>query len=120
MTTVKEAKRIARHKRIRAKVRGTQECPRLCVHRGLRNMQVQLIDDIEAKTVLSLSTTVKELREKIGYCGNVKASSFLGEMFAQKAVAKGIQKVVFDRGGFAYHGRVKALTEALRKGGLIF
>lgn len=120
MTTVKEAKRISRHKRIRAKIRGTQECPRLCVHRGLRNMQVQLIDDTESKTILSLSTTARELREKIGYCGNLKAALLLGEMFAQKATAKGIQKAVFDRSGFAYQGRVKALAEALRKGGLIF
>lgn len=120
MTTVKEAKRISRHKRIRAKIRGTPERPRLCVHRGLRNMQAQLIDDTESKTILSLSTTARELREKIGYCGNVKASRLLGEMFAQKAAAKGIQKAVFDRSGFAYQGRIKALAEALRKGGLIF
>lgn len=120
MTTVKEAKRISRHKRIRVKIRGTQECPRLCVHRGLRNMQAQLIDDTESKTLLSLSTTAKELRDKLGYCGNVKAARLLGEIFAQKAAAKGIQKAVFDRSGFAYQGRIRALAEALRKGGLIF
>jgi len=120
MTTVKEAKRISRHKRIRAKIRGTEECPRLCVHRGLRNMHLQLINDTKSKTLLSLSTRAKELRDKLGYCGNLKAATLLGEMFAQKAAAKGIKRAVFDRSGFAYQGRVKALAEALRKGGLIF
>lgn len=120
MATAKEAKRISRHKRIREKIKGTPERPRLCVHRGLRNMHAQLIDDTESKTLLSLSTTARELRDKLGYCGNVKAATLLGEMFARKAAAKGIQKAVFDRSGFAYQGRVKALAEALRKGGLIF
>lgn len=120
MSLVKERKRIARHKRIRGRMNGAPERPRLSVHRSLKNMQVQLIDDTCARTILSLSTTAKEVKEKIGYGGNIKAAAFLGEMFARLVKEKDIKEVVFDRGGYTYHGRVKALTEALRKGGLVF
>ena len=120
MLIAKERKRIARHKRIRARIKGAAGIPRLVVNRGLKNMQVQLIDDVESKTILSLSTTAKEIREKIGYGGNVKAAQSLGEAFAKLAVTKGIKGIVFDRCGYAYHGRVMALAEALRKGGLVF
>lgn len=90
------------------------------MHRSTKNIHVQLIDDTQAKTLLSLSSTAKDLKGKIPYGGNVKAASLLGETFAKEAQAKGIKKIVFDRGGYLYHGRVKALAESLRKGGLEF
>ena len=120
MALAKEIKRLARHTRIRAKIKGAAGCPRLAVFRSLKNMQAQLIDDIAARTLLALSTTAKEIREKCGYGGNVKAANLLGGEFAKLAIAKGIKSIVFDRSGYAYHGRVKALAEALRKGGLTF
>lgn len=120
MEAVKEIKRISRHKRIRNKVIGTQERPRLCVHRSLNNMELQLVDDTSAKTILSLSTAAKSIKEKARSGGNVKAASFLGGMFARLAREKNIKEVVFDRAGYAYHGRVKALCESLREGGLVF
>lgn len=121
MLLAKERKRRSRHKRIRVRIKGTAQTPRLAVSRGLKNMQVQLIDDCPmSKTILSLSTTAKEMKEKIGYGGNLKAAMELGEAVAKLAVNKGIRRIVFDRCGYAYHGRVKALAEALRKGGLVF
>lgn len=120
MEAVKETKRIARHKRIRSRVIGTKARPRLCIHRSLNNMQLQLIDDTSAQTIISLSTAAKSVKEKAGYGGNIKAASFLGEMFARLAKEKNIKEVVFDRGGYEYHGRVKALCASLREGGLVF
>lgn len=120
MEAVKETKRTARHKRIRSRVIGTKARPRLCIHRSLNNMELQLIDDTSAETILSLSTAAKGFKEKIGYGGNIKAADFLGGMFAKLAQEKNIKEVVCDRGGYAYHGRVKALCESLRKGGLVF
>ena len=99
---------------------GRPECPRLAVFRSLKNIQLQLIDDTQAKVLLSLSTLAKEVREKATYGGNVKAADILGELFAGYAVAKGIKRIVFDRNGYAYHGRIKAIASALRKGGLAF
>lgn len=83
-------------------------------------MQLQLIDDARSLTIASLSTTSKDIKEKIGYAGNIKAATLLGEIFVKLAAAKGIKKIVFDRNGYAYHGRIRALAEALRKGGLVF
>lgn len=120
MAIVKEIKRLARHARVRVKIKGAPERPRLTVFRGLKNMQVQLIDDMSARTILALSTTAKEIKKKCGYAGNVQAANLLGGEFAKLAIAKGIKSIVFDRNGYAYHGRVKALAEALRKGGLTF
>ncbi len=120
MAIEKKIKRLARHARIRAKIRGTSDCPRLAVFRSLKNMQVQLIDDMSAKTMLALSTAAKDIKEKCAYAGNVKAANLLGEEFARLAIAKGVKTIAFDRSGYAYHGRVKALAEALRKGGLVF
>ncbi len=113
-------RRIARHGRIRKKLIGTKEKPRLCVYRGLANLQVQLIDDFSGVTLLSVSTHDKALKKKIGYGGNVKAAGLLGQITAEEARKKGITKIVFDRAGFLYHGRVKSLAEALRKNGLEF
>lgn len=94
--------------------------PRVSVHRSLTNLYAQALDDLEAKTLLSVSTQDKEVKQKFPYAGNVKAASFLGELFAKKAKDKGISKIVFDRGGYLYHGRIKAFAEGLRKGGLKF
>lgn len=94
--------------------------PRLCVHRSLKNLYVQVVDDAEAKTLFSISTQSKELKDKVGYGGNKSAADSLGNAAAQKLKQKGITQVIFDRGGYAYHGRIKALAESLRKGGIVF
>ena len=120
MLNVKEHKRISRHQRIRKKIMGAPGQPRLCVHRSLKNMQAQIVDDIAGKVLFGLSTMDKELRSKIKNGGNINAASLLGEALAQRAKAKGIKKVCFDRGGYLYHGRVKAFAEGARKGGLEF
>lgn len=120
VTVKKELGRLKRHQRIRRGIRGTGERPRLSVHRSLKNLFIQLIDDIEGKTLYSISTLDKSFREKFKDGGNVKAAEILGEMLAKGAQAKGIRQVVFDRGGYLYHGRLKALAEAARKAGLEF
>ena len=102
------------HKRIRAKLSGTSERPRLNVYRSLNHIYAQLIDDMEGKTVVSAST--REAKIKIG--GNVAAAKEIGKKLAEKAKAKGVTKVVFDRGGYLYHGRIKALADAAREAGL--
>lgn len=112
--------RDRRHKRIRKKIFGTSQRPRLCVYRSLKNLSTQLIDDSSEKTLLSLSTFDKGTREIINYGGNLKAAESLGKLLAEKAMTKGIKLVVFDRGGYLYHGRVKAFAEAARKAGLVF
>ena len=108
--------RNAIHRRIRHKVRGTTAHPRLAVYRSLNHIYAQLIDDERGVTIASASTTEKELRGPTG--GNVEAAKRIGKEIAQRALAKGIDRVVFDRGGYLYHGRVKALTEAAREAGL--
>lgn len=112
--------RKRRHLRIRKKIFGTQNRPRLVVYRSLKNLFSQIIDDEKRITLLSLSTLNKEIREKSFYGGNIKAASLLGESLARKAKEKGITKVVLDRGGFLYHGRIKAFCEAVRREGLEF
>ena len=114
----KNQKRIARHNRVRAKVYGTKEVPRVSVFRSNRHIFVQFIDDTAGKTILS-SKVVSSGKSKIKGDKTKKAVA-VGEMLAEKAAAVGIKKVVFDRGGFKFHGRVKALAESLRKGGLNF
>ena len=108
--------RTAIHKRIRHKVRGTTAHPRLAVYRSLNHIYAQLIDDERGVTIVSASTTEKELRGPTG--GNVEAAKRIGKEIALRALAKGIDRVVFDRGGYLYHGRVKALTEAAREAGV--
>src|SRR6266567_6071731 len=108
--------RSAVHRRIRRKVRGTTERPRLAVYRSLNHIYAQLVDDERAHTVASASTTEKELRGSTG--GNVEAAKRVGKAIAERALAAGIDRVVFDRGGYLYHGRVKALTDAARASGL--
>ncbi len=108
--------RSAIHRRIRRKVRGTTERPRLAVYRSLNHIYAQLVDDERAQTLASASTTEKELRGSTG--GNVEAAKRVGKAIAERALAAGINRVVFDRGGYLYHGRVKALTDAARASGL--
>ena len=115
----KNATRRHVHERIRKKVQGTVERPRLNVYRSLNHIYVQLIDDLEGKTLIAASSAVgKKGQRKTG--GNVASAKDLGKAIAEKAKAKGITKVVFDRGGYIYHGRVKALADAAREAGLQF
>ena len=109
--------RQARHKRVRAKISGTAECPRLNVFRSLQNIYAQLIDDVKGETLVSASTVEKDFEE---YGGNKSAAHKVGELLAKRAADKGITEVVFDRGGYIYHGRVKELAEGAREGGLKF
>ena len=108
---------LARHKRVRAKISGTPDIPRLCVYRSLANIRAQIIDDVNGVTLVSASTLEKAFE---GNGGNKEAAKIVGKMIAEKAVAKGIKKVVFDRGGYIYHGRVKELADGAREGGLEF
>jgi len=108
--------RSAVHRRIRRKVRGTTERPRLAVYRSLNHIYAQLIDDEKAQTLAAASSTEKKLGVKAG--GNIEAARKVGQTIAERALAAGISSVVFDRGGYLYHGRVKALTDAVRAAGL--
>lgn len=112
--------REIRHKRIRKKIQGTELKPRLSIYRSFKNLFVQLVDDQKRSTLLAVSTLDKDFKEKVKYGGNVKAAVLLGEIVASKAKDKNIEAIVFDRSGYLYHGRVKALAGALRKGGLKF
>ena len=108
--------RTAVHSRIRRKVRGTTARPRLAVYRSLNHIYAQIIDDEKAQTIASASTAEKKLGVKSG--GNIEAAKKIGQAIAERALAAGIESVVFDRGGYLYHGRVKALTDAARAAGL--
>ena len=109
--------RQTRHKRVRGKISGTAECPRLNVFRSLQNIYAQLIDDDKGVTLVSASTVEKDFEE---YGGNKSAARKVGELLAKRAAEKDITKVVFDRGGYIYHGRVQELAEGAREGGLKF
>src|SRR3990172_4979710 len=119
MKTREEGRRV-RHRRIRKVVRGTGERPRLSVFRSLAHIYVQMIDDTQGKTLLAVGSRSPEFKAKMASGGNIAAAKLLGELAAQKAKALGIEQVVFDRAGYKYHGRVKALAEAARAGGLKF
>ena len=117
MANRKRAKvRSAVHRRIRRKVRGSTERPRLAVYRSLNHIYAQVIDDEKSQTLASASTTEKDLRGSSG--GNVAAAKRVGQAIAERALSAGIDQVVFDRGGYLYHGRVRALTDAARAAGL--
>ena len=109
--------RLKRHARVRAKLSGTTECPRLNVYRSNANIYAQIIDDVQGVTLVAASTLDNEF-EGIG--SNIEAAKKVGLMIAAKALEKGIKEVVFDRGGYLYHGRVQALAEGAREGGLSF
>ncbi len=119
----KEPKNIARkrrHKRVRRKVMGTAERPRLNVYRSLRHIYAQIVDDINSHTLVSASSLDKEIKEGITTGGNWEAAQKVGELLARRAMEKNIDKVIFDRGGYHYHGRVKALAEEVRQAGIEF
>ena len=109
--------RLKRHMRVRAKIRGTQECPRLNVFRSAKNIYAQLIDDVSGVTLISASTVEKDFSV---YGGNREAAKSVGKLIAGRAAEKGIVEVVFDRGGYLYHGRIKELADGAREGGLKF
>lgn len=117
---VKRRRRIKRHKSIRKMVSGVKEKPRLSVYKSSKNIYCQLVDDSIGETLASASTLSKEIREKIPYGGNQKAAELVGQRIAEEAGKIGINKIVFDRGGYKYHGRVKALADSARKNNLIF
>jgi len=112
--------RKLRHKRIRKRIIGTKEKPRLCVFRSNKHIGAQLIDDIEGKTIFALTTNSSKFKEKLKNAGNIKTTELFGAEFAKACVGKGVSYVVFDRAGYQYHGRVKALAESCRKNGLKF
>ena len=109
--------RLARHKRVRAVISGTPERPRLCVFRSEKHIYAQVIDDVAGKTLASASTVEKDFTE---YGGNKDAAKKIGLLIAERAKGAGIENVVFDRGGYIYHGRVQALADGAREGGLKF
>lgn len=108
--------RMKRHARVRGKINGTASCPRLCVYRSLANIGAQIIDDTKGATLVSASSYEKDF----GYGGNKEAAKKIGALIAERAKAKGITTVVFDRGGNVYQGRVKELADGAREGGLEF
>lgn len=111
------AQRLKRHKRVRGKISGTPERPRLNVFRSETNIYAQIIDDVNGVTLVAASSLDKSIE---GFGGNVEAARKVGQLVAERAKAKGIDTVVFDRGGYVYHGRVQALAEGAREGGLNF
>ena len=108
------------HLRIRRKIKGTAERPRLNVFRSLTNIYAQIIDDVAGVTLVSASSNDKEIKSSIKNGGNAEAAEKIGKLIAEKAIEKGIKQVKFDRGGYIYHGRVKALADAAREAGLEF
>jgi large subunit ribosomal protein L18 len=113
-----ERRRI--HRRIRAKISGKPDRPRLCIYRSLKYIYAQIVDDSQGRTLVAASTVEKDMRGKLKQAGNIQASKLVGKAIAERAKAKGIKTVVFDRGGYLYHGRVKAVAEAARESGLEF
>ena len=112
--------RVNKHRRLRSRLSGTPERPRLAVFRSNNHMYAQVIDDVAGNTIVSASTLQSEVKEGLEKTNNVEAAAKLGEVIAKKALDKGIKSVVFDRGGFVYQGKVKALAEAAREAGLDF
>lgn len=116
----KGSRRLKRHRRIRLRLHGDSARPRLVVKRSIGNISAQLVDDTQNKVVFSLATYNKELKQQIPSAGNIKAAELFGQAFARRAIELGVTKIIFDRAGYLYHGRVKAFADALRKGGLEF
>lgn len=112
--------RLNKHRRIRNKIKGTAARPRLAVFRSDNHIYAQIIDDAKAHTLVAASTMEKDISSKLDKTSNVDAAKAVGEALAQKALAKGIEEVVFDRGGFLYHGRIQSLADAAREAGLKF
>ena len=112
--------RIKKHRRMRNRFSGTPERPRLAVFRSNNHMYAQIIDDVAGNTLVSASTVQKEVKAELEHTNDVAAAAYLGTVIAKRALEKGITEVVFDRGGYIYHGKVKALAEAAREAGLNF
>jgi len=113
-------RRKARHQRVRKNISGTSETPRLCVFRSNKNISVQVIDDVKGITIAAASSLDKEIKGKAAYGGNKAAAKLVGTAIGEKALAKGVKQVAFDRGGYLYHGRVRELAEGARSAGLEF
>lgn len=116
----KNKQRQRRHLRVRKKLQGTNECPRLNVYRSLKHIYAQVIDDVAGVTLVAASSHEPSIREGKSSCGNKDAARQVGKLIAEKATAKGIKEVIFDRGGYLYHGRIKELAEGAREAGLEF
>ena len=116
----KNANRLQRHKRVRRKITGTTQRPRLCVFRSSNNIYAQIIDDANRVTLTAAASLDAEVKCAVNHGGNKEAAKMVGEMIAKRAIEKGITEVVFDRGGYLYHGRVQVLAEAAREAGLKF
>ena len=112
--------RIKKHMKIRNRFSGTAERPRLAVFRSNNHMYAQIIDDTVGNTLVSASTLEKEIKAELNKTNDVEAAAYLGKVIAKRAMDKGISEVVFDRGGFLYHGKIEALAEAAREAGLVF
>lgn len=120
MAIKSEKARKRRHRRIRTKISGTPERPRLNVNRSLKHIYVQVIDDVAGNTLVSASTVEKELTKELDGKTKREQSAIVGKVVAQRAMDAGVKEVVFDRGGYLYHGRVKALADGAREAGLKF
>lgn len=119
-TANRKTKTQKRHQSIRVKLAGTTEAPRLAVYRSTKHIYAQLIDDVKGVTIVSASSVDKDLKAKLSHGGNIESAKVVGEAIAKKALKKGVKDVVFDRGGFLYHGRIAALADAAREAGLNF
>ena len=117
---IRKPKVQKRHRTIRVKLAGTTEFPRLAVYRSTKHIYAQIIDDVKHVTLVAASSNDKELRAKLSHGGNIDAAKAVGEAIAKRAIKAGIEGVVFDRGGFLYHGRIAALADAAREAGLQF
>lgn len=117
---LKRHRQLRRKHHVRRKITGTPERPRLTIYRSSKHIYVQLIDDLTGLTIASASSNTKETRPALPYGGNIKAAQAIGKKIAEVALAKGIKAVAFDRGHYRYHGRIKALADAAREGGLQF
>jgi large subunit ribosomal protein L18 len=117
---LKHRRQLRRRRHVRRGIVGTAERPRLTVFRSSKNIYAQLIDDLQGVTLVAASSQAKDTRAALAYGGNIKAAVLIGQKIAEAARAKGIAKVAFDRGHYRYHGRIKALADAARKGGLQF
>ena len=116
----RQESRKKRQVRVRRKIRGSAQRPRLCVFRSAKHIYAQIIEDTTGTTLVALSTVCKDVSGEMNYGGNVEAAKLVGKKLAERALAKNITQVVFDRNGFLYHGRVKALADAAREAGLSF
>ena len=112
--------RVNKHRKLRNRLSGTPECPRLAVFRSNNHMYAQIIDDVAGNTLVAASTLQKDVKANLEKTNNVEAAAALGKVIAEKALEKGIKEVVFDRGGFIYHGKIQALADAAREAGLEF